>query len=89
MLSNCLIESLKAKRRNRKVKLLFTPAKFSENKPHCFHVMWTDGENEYDFGSDGWVKWFKLPLHEGHIRKFEIGTYNRYINSKGGQYHAK
>lgn len=77
--SNCLIEALKAKIKNwKKVKLTFVSP--FDNEVFCPHVMWTDGEYDYDFGNEGKgnqgiLNW---TLHKGHIRKRNLGFNDKY-----------
>ena len=77
--SNCMIEAVKAKIKDWKhVKITYvSPFK---NKVFCPHFLWSDGENDYDFGIEGLgargiIDW---TIHKGHIRKRGLGFNQRY-----------
>lgn len=76
--SNCLIEAVKAKLRNPKIKMMYCPAYF--NEVPCPHWMWTDGSKEYDF-STGLLHWWQWIWHKGRIREYHSGTYSRYVSA--------
>ena len=50
------------------------------NEVFCPHIMWSDGEYDYDFGNEG--KWDSFiqnwTLHKGHVRRREIGFNEKY-----------
>lgn len=67
--SNCLIECIKAKVKNPKIKIMVLSPFI--NEIFCPHFMWSDGKYDYDFGVDGHVPcvlWFK-----GCIRRRTLG----------------
>lgn len=76
--SNCLIEAVKAKINNPKIKLTFVMP--WDNAVFCPHILWSDGVNDFDFGNEGkgdlgiqnWT------LHKGHIRKRGLGFNQKY-----------
>lgn len=76
--SNCLIEAIKAKIKNPKIHLIICMP--WENEVFCPHIMWSDGEADYDFGNEGMgdqgIK--NWTLHKGHLRKWELGDGLRY-----------
>ena len=77
--SNCVIEAVKAKLKDWKhIKLTFVSP--FDNEVFCPHVLWSDGEYDYDFGFEGRMEPFiKIwTLHKGHIRKRELGFNQRY-----------
>ena len=78
--SNCLIEAIKAKIRNLKIKI--TVVMPWDNEVFCPHVLWNDGINDYDFGNEGMgdqgIK--NWTLHKGHIRKRALGFNQKYKN---------
>ena len=81
--SNCLIEAVKAKLKNKNVKLYFCKPK----KGQMFHFMWDDGNASYDFSDceEDELKWFQRFLFSGRIRKFKNGfakQYSQYRNRK-------
>lgn len=86
--SNCMIEAIKAKIRNPKVKIYFCKPRITENgRFQMFHFMWTDGKADYDFSdlNDGEMPWYKDFIFKGVIRKFELGfaeKYTRYRNKR-------
>ena len=78
--SNCIIEAIKAKIRHPfKIKILWVSPVI--NEVFCPHVMWTDGEKEYDFWAtkNGLLKWYEIILHKGKIRKLDVGYYSKYV----------
>ena len=74
--SNCIIEAVKARLRNNKVRfIMIWPW---QNEVWCPHLMWTDGNFEYDFHAWdvpmlGWI-W-----HRGVIRMKPIGWARSYV----------
>ena len=81
--SNCFIEAVKAKLKNKNVKLYFCKPK----KGQMFHFMWDDGNASYDFSNceEDELKWFQCFLFSGRIRKFKKGfakQYSQYRNRK-------
>ena len=85
--SNCLFEYVKAKMRNPSIKALYIPAFLNEVR--CFHIMWTDGVNEYDFHHFGPLPWYEWMWHTGIVRTLEKGAYSRLmkfsVNKKYGK----
>ena len=75
--SNCIIEAIRAKRRDPSVRfIMIWPW---QNEVWCPHLMWTNGVFEYDFHATnvpmlGWI-WYK-----GHIRVKPVGWASSYIN---------
>lgn len=73
--SNCFLEALKAKIKNpKKIKITLVP----KSEAKCLHFLWSDGENDYDFGAERKIKfylWFK-----GYIRKRPLGFNQKYKN---------
>ena len=76
--SNCLIEAVKAKIHNPKIKITIVMP--WGNEVFCPHVLWSDGVNDFDFGNEGkGDKWIKnWTLHKGHIRKRKLGFNEKY-----------
>ena len=76
--SNCLLEAVKAKIKNPKIKI--TVVMPWDNEVFCPHILWSDGINDYDFGNEGkgnqGIK--NWTLHKGHIRKRNLGFNERY-----------
>lgn len=77
--SNCLIEAIRAKLKNwRGIKITYVSP--FHNEVFCPHILWSDGEYDYDFGNEGKgdqgiLNW---TLHEGHIRQRKLGYNERY-----------
>lgn len=77
--SNCLIEAVKAKLKNwKQIKITYVSPFY--NEVFCPHILWSDGEYDYDFGNEGKgdqgvLNW---TLHEGHIRKRQLGYNQKY-----------
>lgn len=85
--SNCLIEALKAKIHNPKVKIYFCKPRIVNGNFQTFHFMWSDSDADYDFSDmhRGEMKWYKYFIFRGSIRKFNKGfakKYSRYRNKK-------
>lgn len=85
---NCMIEALKAKINNPKVKLYFCKPRITENSNfQMFHFMWSDSKADYDFSDlkDREMLWYKDFIFKGVLRKFPPGfaeKYSRYRNKK-------
>lgn len=73
--SNCLIEALKAKIRNpRKVRLTIV----KQSEAGCLHVLWSDGEADYDFGTERYLNNIQKLWFTGNIRKRRLGFNERF-----------
>lgn len=85
--SNCLIEAIKAKLKNPKVKITYVSP--FVNEVFCPHFLWSDGKNDYDFGVEKHLKWYEILLFKGHIRQRKLGFNERYkqavIFAKAGE----
>lgn len=85
--SNCMVEALKAKLRNHKVKIYFCKPRITENDNfQMFHFMWSDGKADYDFSDikENGLPPYKNLLFKGVIRKFDLGfakAYTTYRNN--------
>lgn len=82
--SNCFIEMLKAKLKNwNGVTLYKVPPRKNGFNPFP-HFMWSDGEYDYDFGTEGFAKWYHFICFKGHIRQWKLGSAQKWIryNSK-------
>ena len=75
--SNCLIEAIKAKLKNHRLKIIFfVPWR---NEIFCPHFMWSDGKYDYDFGCEYNLSLpFAWTIHKGHIRRRSAGFARRY-----------
>lgn len=76
-----MIEALKAKIRNHKVKIYFCKPRTTENgRFQMFHFMWSDGNADYDFSDlcENERPWYKDFIFKGVIRKFDLGFADRY-----------
>lgn len=70
--SNCLLEALKAKIKDpKRVKLTYLPP--TVNECFCPHWLWSDGEHDYDFGVERYLKWYERIWFKGHIRQRSLG----------------
>ena len=76
--SNCLIEVIKAKIKNPKIKVMYLPAFL--NDVYCPHWMWLDENGEHDFHYSGYLKWYKRIWYKGEIRTVHKGCYKKCIN---------
>lgn len=74
--SNCVLEAIKAKIKNRKIKIIYLPAKINVVK--CPHIMWTDGINDYDFGTNKKISSLQYFWYNGAIRIFPQGYAQKY-----------
>lgn len=86
--SNCMMEALKAKIRNPKIKIYFCKPRITEKGNfQMFHFMWTDGKADYDFSDlkENRLPPYKNVFFKGVIRKFDLGfadAYCKYRNKK-------
>lgn len=79
--SNCMIEALKAKFFNPRVKIYFCKPRITQNgRFQMFHFMWSDNIADYDFSDlcDEERPWYKDFIFKGVIRKFDLGFAERY-----------
>lgn len=79
--SNCMIEAIRAKNNNPKIKIYFCKPRITENEQfQMFHFMWTDGQADYDFSDlkENGLPLYKNLLFKGVIRKFDLGFAERY-----------
>ena len=87
--SNCFIEAMKAKLRNRRnVKVYFCKPRITENGHfQMLHFMRTDGKADYDFSDNGdrGLPWYKCLWFKGRIRKFEKGFAKSYAAYRNGK----
>lgn len=75
--SNCLIEAIKAKIKNRKqIKITYVSPFI--NEVFCPHFLWSDGRYDYDFGVCQRLKWYEKIYFKGNIRQRELGYNERY-----------
>ena len=79
--SNCFLEALKAKLKNKQIKIYFCKPRITENGNfQMAHFMWSDGKADYDFSdneADG-LPWYKCFWFRGAIRRFRPGFAERY-----------
>lgn len=77
--SNCLVEAIKAKLKNKSVKIFFCKPQTINSFQLC-HFMWTDGKADYDFSDKGIedLPWYRSFWFKGAIRKFDLGFASRY-----------
>lgn len=70
--SNCFIEAIKAKLKDwNNVKITYISPKY--NAKFYPHFLWSDGKNDYDFGTIEKLKWYNVLLFKGCIRKRNLG----------------
>ena len=70
--SNCFIEAVKAKIKSpKRVRLTYLSPLI--NEVFCPHWMWSDGEYDYDFGVERYLKWYERLWFKGCIRKRALG----------------
>lgn len=83
--SNCLIEAIKAKLKNPKIKLYLCKPTSTQS----FHIMWDDGYHTYDFSDfperDVHLKWFQCLVYKGCIRRFKSGFAKKYSKIRNGR----
>ena len=87
-ISNCMIEALKAKLKNRNVTIYFCKPRITENGNFQFmHFMWSDGIYDYDFSDLGYEE--RKPIQDlmfkGVIRRFKHGFAERYSKYRNGK----
>lgn len=87
--SNCLVEAIKARLRDKDVRIYFCKPQFTKNRKfQMAHFMWTDGKADYDFSDDDRdrLPWYKSFWFDGAIRQFDYGfakRYSEYRNRNG------
>ena len=85
--SNCLVEALKAKLKNPKIKITYVSP--FVNEVFCPHFLWSDGVNDYDFGVERHLKWYEILWFKGHIRQRNLGFNEKYkkavMRAKAGE----
>lgn len=83
--SNCLIEALKAKIKNKSIKIYY--CKPSLKKHQMAHFMWTDGIQDYDFSDkeSDHLSWYNCLWFKGAIRSFPLGFAKKYSQLRNNQ----
>lgn len=74
--SNCLIEIIKAKIRNPKIKITYISPFI--NEVFCPHWLWSDDKYDYDFGVEKELRGLQVLFFKGHIRKRKLGFNEKY-----------
>lgn len=75
--SNCFLEAVKHKLKDWKhVKITYIPPRY--NEVFCPHFLWSDGENDYDFGVERHIRWWEILWFKGEIRKRKLGWNQRW-----------
>ena len=75
--SNCFMEAIKHKLKDWKhVKITYIPPRY--NEVFCPHFLWSDGENDYDFGVERHIRWWEIIWFKGEIRKRKLGWNQRW-----------
>ena len=85
--SNCLIEALKHKLKNKDVKITCISPKYKGGLSP--HFLWSDGVNDYDFGVDYRLKWYQVFLFKGTIRMRPLGWNENYKENLIKKYNKK
>lgn len=86
--SNCLVEAVKAKLRNKNVKVYFCKPRITENGNfQMAHFMWEDDVASYDFSDDerDGLPWYRCFWFKGAIRKFDRTFARRYSEYRNGR----
>lgn len=86
--SNCMIEAIKAKIQNHRIKIYFCKPRITENGNfQMFHFMWSDGKADYDFSDlkDSGIPPYRNLLFKGAVRKFELGFAEKYAKYRNGK----
>lgn len=56
--SNCFFEAIRHKLKDwRHVKITYIPPQY--NECFCPHFLWSDGQDDYDFGVERYLKWWE------------------------------
>lgn len=93
--SNCMIEAVKKKLQNHRIKLYFCKPRITENGNfQMFHFMWSDGKADYDFSDleERGLPPYRNLIFKGAVRKFELGfaeKYTNYRNKRKGRQHCR
>lgn len=70
--SNCFLEAVKHKLKDwNHVKIAYIPPQY--NECFCPHFLWSDGEYDYDFGVERYLKWYERFWFKGEIRIRKLG----------------
>lgn len=85
--SNCLIQALKHKFKNKDVVITFIHPKYKGGLTP--HYLWSDGVNDYDFGVDHKLKWYQVFYFKGRIRKRPLGWNEQYKANLIKKYNKK
>lgn len=86
--SNCLIEAIKAKLKNKNTKIIFVPKKFNDSIG--FHCFWKIDDLIYDFKCESNVKhYWQMLLFKGYIRANSFEFYDRLMYWKIEEYLKK
>lgn len=86
--SNCLLEAIKAKLKNKDIKIYYCKPRITGNRNfQMLHFMWTDGKADYDFSDneEDELPWYRCFLFRGRIRKFKRGFAELYSKWRNGK----
>lgn len=86
--SNCLIEAIKAKLKNKNAQIIFVPKKFNDSIG--FHCFWKIDDLIYDFKCESNVKhYWQMILFKGYIRANSFENYRSLMYGKLDMYLEK
>ena len=78
--SNCLVEMIKAKIKNPKIKITYISPRI--NEVFYPHWLWSDGINDYDFGIEKELRGLQVLWFKGYIRQRNLGFNKKYKNMR-------
>jgi hypothetical protein len=88
--SNCFVQAMKRKIRHPfKVKLTYIRPKYGESFPFVPHFLWSDGEYDYDFGVEKYLKAYQVFWFKGNIRRRNLGWNEEYKQKRIERYNKR
>ena len=83
--SNCLLEAVRAKLRDRTVRWIWMPLRY--NPAHWPHVLWQEGEDVVHFQCvSGTQPWWKRFWFKGKLKRYGRAAFDRMMSRKGKRY---
>lgn len=77
--SNCLFQALLHKLKHpTKTKLTYIRPKYGESFFFVPHFLWSDGEYDYDFGVEKFIKPYQVFWFKGNVRRRKLGWNEQY-----------
>lgn len=88
--SNCFIEAMKRKIRHPiRTKITYIRPRYGESYFFVPHFLWSDGEYDYDFGVERWLKPWEVFFFKGYIRQRSLGWNSKYKQNRIKKYNSR